>query len=196
MGTRCVITHTLNARLPGNPGAFATRLRHGSSATVLAVVVAVVAGGCSEKTVRASRFVLTDGEGRQRASFDLAGDGTPKLGFQDALGRLRMSLQFDKDGNPGIHLLDGKGQRRVFVGLQAYENDSVPVVVMGDGDRKGELSLTVAGRGEPALLLRMDPPSEAIRLRVRKDQGATIAISDAADTERMVLGPGGVSQRN
>jgi hypothetical protein len=60
--------------------------------------------------VTARSFVLVDGQGRVRGTFDTARDGDPTLGLRDRGGRERVAVQVLKDGAPKMSLMDAGGR--------------------------------------------------------------------------------------
>lgn len=70
----------------------------GTLGVLAALAVALVGLAPSgPPTVAAQRFVVVDGNGQARASFGLAEDGSPVLGFDDENGNTRVMIRV-RDG--------------------------------------------------------------------------------------------------
>ena len=69
--------------------------------------------------VKAERFILVDGEGRQYAIMGVSADGEPGLAFLDKTGTVRAALTLV--GAPGLTLYDSKGKARAALDVPADE---------------------------------------------------------------------------
>lgn len=78
-----------------------------------AVVLAVVGAGGSADTVRASAFLLVDGDGAVRAEIALK-DGNPGLFLKDGNGVDRLLAVHEPDGT-GLSINDATGTTRIGV---------------------------------------------------------------------------------
>jgi hypothetical protein len=80
------------------------------------VLALLVAGGMllmglapsGPPTVAAQRFVVVDGRGKPYASFGLAGEGSPVMGFTDKNGTTRVMIGI-LDGQPELNLRSSDG---------------------------------------------------------------------------------------
>lgn len=57
----------------------------------------------------AQRFVVVDGSGTPRASFGLAADGSPVMGFNDETGMTRVTIGMVR-GRPAVRLTSSDGK--------------------------------------------------------------------------------------
>jgi hypothetical protein len=102
-----------------------------------------------DSEVRANRFLLEDGDGNVRGSWELAEDGAVRLSIRDAEGRSRLNLAVLEDGAPGISLADEQDQRRVVVGLLP---DRTSTLVFADATGVPRAVLGVSGQGSSSLV--------------------------------------------
>jgi hypothetical protein len=97
------------------------RLR-GAGLLVVGLACSIVLMGQSaptSRTLEAQAFILTDAQGRTRASLRTLTDG-PHLALFDANGKLRVDLGVSVDG-PVLQLLDQNGNFRVALRVTRYE---------------------------------------------------------------------------
>lgn len=78
---------------------------------VLAAVALLLTGlaPSGPPTVAAQRFVVVDGNGMAQASFGLAGDDSPVMGFNDKNGVTRVMIRV-RDGQPEVTLTSSDGK--------------------------------------------------------------------------------------
>jgi hypothetical protein len=97
-------------------------------------------------TITATKFVLVDAQGRQRATLDMY-KGSPILGLFDANGKLRAELAAAPNG-PWLQLNDASGNMRA--GMDAFSDS--PELDLYDANEKPQAMLAVTSDG-PGLQL-------------------------------------------
>jgi len=107
--------------------------------------------------IRANRFVVTDANGRSRATFGFTQSGLG-LRLLDQNDNLLAKLAV-VDGAPRVELLDKEGVRRVNLGL--YVDDD-PALILHDADGDMRLVMKASEAGPTLTLLDDNKQSRAI----------------------------------
>ncbi len=133
----------------------------------LAVIAAVVLMGQATeskvvKVIEAEKFVLRDGQGRQRAEL-FAHKDVSGLAFSDQKGRVRIVMGVDKDSQT-FHLMNENQIPRVSIGL----DEKGSTLLMWDSHQKLRLGLGVTILG-PALALSDKAENHRVELTVLLD---------------------------
>jgi hypothetical protein len=97
-------------------------------------------------TITATKFVLVDSQGRQRATLDMY-KGSPILGLFDANGNMRVVLSALPEG-PGLALSDAKGNTRAE--MDAFSDS--PELALSDAKGNTRVMLSALPEG-PGLAL-------------------------------------------
>lgn len=127
------------------------------SGAVLLVIVGMLpmllASGAAgpEKELRASRFVLVDDKGAERAELGFNSLGTASLFVGDKKSGQGVLLALDDEGTPFLSLA-GKGNARVHIG---FRRSGEPLMELSDGgDEKAQIRLSVGKEHGAALRLK------------------------------------------
>ena len=91
--------------------------------------------------IEATRFVVVDAQGRQRATWGLDDEGASRLMLLDSLGSPRIRLSVLASGWPGIALIDDHGRTRSALGLLP---DATNSLVFADAAGNTRIVLGVA----------------------------------------------------
>lgn len=91
--------------------------------------------------VEATRFVVVDAQGRQRATWGLDDDGASRLALLDSLGAARLRLSVLPSGWPGLALVDDHGRTRSALGVLP---DATNSLVFADAAGNTRIVLGVA----------------------------------------------------
>ena len=139
--------------------------------------------GNPPKDIRASQFVLEDGNGKTRALLVMTEDG-PGLFLYDENGKLRADLS-EINGVPAVSLFDKNGKGRTQLHLSKGDG---PELIMNDANGNTLVSLGVNMYGQ-GLLLKDANGNTRASLAAAKDE-TTLRLSDENDHVRVGLGVG------
>ncbi|MGE3817891.1 MAG: hypothetical protein AB7I30_00500 [Isosphaeraceae bacterium] len=140
--------------------------------------------------VEASRFVVRDAEGRERARLAMGEDHSPRLVFSDDQGRVRLQISVAPNGSPGVRLLDET--QKAEAGL-AVSGGGRPGLVLNDQSGRTRASLTIQQDGGPTLNLRDEKGKARVVLDASPDGAHGLSLRDSDENLRLsaVILPGG-----
>ena len=143
------------------------RLKRAGVVALAMIAAVILMGQATEskvvKVIEAEKFVLRDGQGRQRAEL-FAHKDVSGLAFSDQKGRVRIVMGVDKDSQT-FHLMDEKQIPRVSIGLDEKKGSTL---LMWDSHQKLRLGLGVTILG-PALALSDKAENHRVELTVLLD---------------------------
>jgi hypothetical protein len=150
--------------------------------------------------LRARRLTLVDEQGRVRATFGPAADGSVELRLFDPDDRARAELAVDGNGAASLTLRDSDGEVRscLAVGrdgetrlhlhgaaaVSLHDREGQPRALLGLDEHSGMATLSyVDGSGSCCLLLTEDGSGGRLHLFQRDGSGRRIPASDPGDPE-------------
>jgi hypothetical protein len=98
-----------------------------------------------------AHFSFYDGNGRERVSLSIEGDGTPSLFLQDGNGTPRLLFYLTNEGIPFLAL--GDGARKDRLELSTDVDDFDPIMALKDKTGETALEIMLDHKGNPSLMV-------------------------------------------
>ncbi|MEE8373917.1 MAG: hypothetical protein V3R87_09370 [Dehalococcoidia bacterium] len=165
------------------------------SGAVLLVIVGMMpmllasGGSGPEKELRASRFVLVDDKGAERAELSFGPHGPPRLIIGNKKPVEGILLGLDDDGSP--FLIMGGREDKARIGMGIMESGKPHIGLWGSGAKKAHIGLGFQSTGNPQFLLRDVVGKTRIGLSVDKVGDAVLQLRDPSGRPRALLSASG-----
>jgi hypothetical protein len=130
--------------------------------------------------IEATRFVVVDAQGRQRATWGLDDDGAARLVLLDSLGVARLRLSVLSSGWPGIALVDDHGRTRSALGVLP---DATNSLVFADAAGNTRIVLGVAPDETTTLVFADHVGQTRAAIGVAATGLSTLLLSDSITPE-------------
>lgn len=180
--------HGLEDRLRRMRRAQATAMWSGAVLLVIVGMLPILlASGAAgpEKEVRASRFVLVDDKGVERAELGFGSHGPARLFIGDKKSGEGILLALDEEQRP--FLVMGGDRKTARIGMSILESGKPRLGLWTPGAKSAHIGLGFQSTGNPEFFLRDVAGKTRIGLRVDKVGDAVLQLMDSSGRTRAMV---------